>query len=148
MSRDKFRVVLTGIITYNGKILLGKKEQKKGHPISNQWHLPGGHIDYGEKTNEAIKRELKEETGLNVDVHQLLDAIQIQYQDDRTPVFRIFYHCEASSSNADAGDDLTEVKWISPENLYDELGEYETEKIGENSNINRFVEKLEKMPVI
>jgi len=50
------------IIIREGKILLTKRNIE---PYKGYWCLPGGHIDYFEKAEDAITREVKEETGLN-----------------------------------------------------------------------------------
>ncbi len=50
------------IIEDNGKILLMKRNHK---PFNNYWGLPGGHIDQGETAEQAVIREVKEETGLD-----------------------------------------------------------------------------------
>ena len=51
------------IIEKNGKVLLTLRNCE---PFKNHWCLPGGHIEYGEKAIDAVKREVKEETGLDI----------------------------------------------------------------------------------
>lgn len=58
----KPRVTCGAIIEKKGKILLTKRNVE---PYKNYWCLPGGHIEWGEKAEEAIRREVKEETGLD-----------------------------------------------------------------------------------
>ncbi|MFB6180957.1 MAG: NUDIX hydrolase [Candidatus Nanohalobium sp.] len=53
--RDLFRVVCTGIVEKDGKVLIGKKEEVEGHPISGEWHFPGGHMDHGETLEDAVE---------------------------------------------------------------------------------------------
>jgi len=61
MQRPK--VTVGAIIGKRGKILLVKRNSK---PFRNYWTFPGGHIDLRETVIQAIKREVKEETGLTL----------------------------------------------------------------------------------
>lgn len=65
--KDKNRPILTvdGLITKKDKILLIKRDID---PFKGFWVLPGGHVDYNEKVEQAIKREMKEELGTEVKV--------------------------------------------------------------------------------
>ncbi len=54
------------IIEKNGNIVLVKR---KNNPFAGTWVLPGGHIDPGEDAKDACTREVKEETGLDVEPH-------------------------------------------------------------------------------
>lgn len=139
-------VVVNAITTCNGKVLLGKKKQDKDHPISGKWHLPGGHIDKGEEPEDAVKREMKEETGLEVNVHQLVDCTTGTWTKKDVPI-RLIYHCETRSRKATAMDDLVNVKWISPENVGREAP-FESEMIENRKKIKNFLHKLEKTPVL
>jgi len=142
--RNEYRVVTNAIITHKGKILLGKKEEKEGHPISGEWHFPGGHIDEGEEPEEAIKREVKEETGLDVEVHQLVDVTSQSWNDDE--VLQSTYHCESENTDAEASYDLSQVEWVRPENLMAEAGEFTEKNIEEREEIKDLIKRVEKAP--
>lgn len=65
MKNVKFHITVKGIVVLNNKILL----MKRVHPSSDglgYWELPGGGLEYGETPNQALIRELKEETGLDI----------------------------------------------------------------------------------
>ncbi|HEX4921650.1 MAG TPA: NUDIX domain-containing protein, partial [Candidatus Bathyarchaeia archaeon] len=55
------------IVNKEGKILLAKS-----HKWFDKYTLPGGHIEVGETMKEALKREVKEEVGLDVEVGEFL----------------------------------------------------------------------------
>lgn len=60
-----------GLIIKDNKIVLIKK---KTGPYDNKLDLPGGSIEFGEKPEEALKREFLEETGIEIKGYQLFDA--------------------------------------------------------------------------
>lgn len=55
----------------NGEILLGLR---KGSHGAGEWSFPGGHLEFGETIFETAKREVKEETGLDVDEFELISV--------------------------------------------------------------------------
>lgn len=72
-----------GLVIQNEKILLIKK---RGGPYDGTLDLPGGTIEFCEKPQEALIRELKEEVGIDVKNFELFDADSIffdwEYQND------------------------------------------------------------------
>lgn len=146
MGRDEFKVVVKAFITSGGDVMIGQKEDgEKVH--SGKWHFIGGHLDKGEQMEEAVKREVKEETGLDVKVHQLIDSMTFGWEDsDENNALMALYHCESSSKDAEPQDDLQDVKWIKPENLKEELWDEEADRIKERDRWSNFIEKLKKMP--
>lgn len=142
MGRDKFRTVVKGLITCKGEILIGKKEESEEHPIGGEWHILGGHLEHGEQPEEAMKREAKEETGLDVDVHQIVDVMTW----DSGESLKIIFHCEAKNKNAKAVDDLQEVKWIKPENINEKIHEEGAKRLEERPEQAKFLEKVMKSP--
>lgn len=148
-EKDSFRTVVKALITYRGEVLIGQKEKNPGHPISGEWHLLGGHLEKGEQFEEAVKREVKEETGLEGDVHQIIDVMTFDWAEDGDKnAVQALYHFEADSDDAIPQDDLQNVKWVEPEELVQELGEEEAQRIRNREKQEKFLEKLEKMPVI
>jgi 8-oxo-dGTP diphosphatase len=149
MSKDEFRTVVKALITYNGKVLLGKKEEDDDHPIGGEWHFLGGHIEKGEQFEEAVKREVEEETGLEVDVHQTVDVMTFSWKKDgEKDSIQVLYHCEAETSDADPQDDLEDVEWFEPSGLKEKLADVEEQRLEERENQKLFLEKLQQMPVV
>lgn len=66
-----------GLIVQDGKILLIKKN---GGPYDGKLDLPGGTIEFCERPSDALKRELKEEVGINVLDYKLFDADSVAFE--------------------------------------------------------------------
>ena len=90
VGKDKIILNFTcGILSQSGKILLQKRADK------GTWGLPGGAIELGESSVEALVREFYEETGITVRVHKLLN-VYTKYSDsypngDEAQVVTILY---------------------------------------------------------
>jgi 8-oxo-dGTP diphosphatase len=78
-------VAVKSIIVYKRKVLITKRtaEEKYGAGI---WEIPGGKLEFGEDLVDALKREILEETGLKVDVKELLLASTYKTDDHRQVV--------------------------------------------------------------
>lgn len=63
-TRLKSKLCVSALIWHNESLLLVRREKK---PYLNRWTLPGGHVNPGETVDEAIKREVLEETGFSVE---------------------------------------------------------------------------------
>ncbi|MFA4998909.1 MAG: NUDIX hydrolase [Candidatus Paceibacterota bacterium] len=66
MRKIKRDIVSALIFSKDGKLFQGMKDFKKGGVYSDCWHIPGGGIDEGENQKEALIREIKEETGIDI----------------------------------------------------------------------------------
>jgi len=69
-SRGEIETIARGVCAADGKVLLCKA---KG---GSSTYLPGGHIEFGETAAEALVREMKEESGLDVEVGRLLGVLE------------------------------------------------------------------------
>ena len=80
-------MVGAGALIHKGhKILLVKR---KNEPNKGRWALPGGLVELGERVEDAVRREVKEEVGLNVKLERLLDVLDDIHYD---PEGRTRYH--------------------------------------------------------
>jgi ADP-ribose pyrophosphatase YjhB (NUDIX family) len=70
MDQYSIRARVTGVLIEEGKILLVKHKQQVD--TDRYWSLPGGKVERGETLEAALKREMFEETGLNIDIKQML----------------------------------------------------------------------------
>jgi 8-oxo-dGTP diphosphatase len=113
-----FVVIVLGIIfdTTTKKILIGKRI-KDPYIKELTWAFPGGKPEYGEDLDEAVEREVKEETNLDV---ASLGPIFAKTYPEKKEFLSIYYLCEVKNGKEVAGEDFVELKWVKPE----ELGKY------------------------
>ncbi|HDI11930.1 MAG TPA: (deoxy)nucleoside triphosphate pyrophosphohydrolase, partial [Candidatus Acetothermia bacterium] len=74
-----FRRVVAAFIREKGRILLARR--REGDEQGGFWEFPGGGVEAGETLEEALKRELREELGVNVAVGRKIAVVQHRYGD-------------------------------------------------------------------
>jgi 8-oxo-dGTP diphosphatase len=84
--------VAVGILFDYGNVLICQRKSSARYPL--KWEFPGGKVEEGESPTDCLKRELKEELGLDVDVGPLYHRQEHAYSDNGT--FEVFYHVIAS----------------------------------------------------
>lgn len=96
------------VIDEAGRLLLVLRARP---PAVGRWSLPGGHVETGETTEQAVAREVAEETGLVVDVGPEVGAVRRDAPDGR--VYDIRDHLAAPvGGTLRAGDDAADVRWV------------------------------------
>ncbi|MDO8269699.1 MAG: NUDIX domain-containing protein [Candidatus Levybacteria bacterium] len=118
--------VFVGLVVKDGKILLVRRNEPEVTGAHMKWEFPGGKADFGETSEEAIVRELREETGVIATVKRLLPHVQTVYWDypwgtQHTIIFG--FECEYVSSKKRKKDHHVEsIAWVPLEKYY----EYQT----------------------
>jgi ADP-ribose pyrophosphatase YjhB (NUDIX family) len=104
-----------GILERDGRVLLARRanEPRRGH-----WDLPGGFLNETEAPVEGLRREFREETGLDVEPVQLV-RIDIEPYGDRH-VFSVTWIVRGEGEPV-AADDVDELRWFAPEELPAEM---------------------------
>lgn len=109
MERKKPSITVDAIIlNEKEEILLVKR---KNEPFRDHWALPGGFVEYGERVEDATIREVKEETGLEVEIIKLHNVYSDPKRDPRGHTISIVYHCRVKGGNLKGGDDAKEAKF-------------------------------------
>lgn len=110
---------LGAIVWKDGKVLM---VQRGRPPRQGIWSLPGGLQMLGETVVDGIRREIREETGIEID---LLGLVEVVDSVQRDPSDRVLYHftiidyaARWRSGEAVAGDDAAAVAWIDPADLH------------------------------
>jgi len=97
-----------GVVLDNHNILLVKRGVEPGFGM---WSLPGGFIELDETPENCMKRELREETGINATIHQLL-GVHGQPSEMHRTVIVIGYLLDPIGGHLKAGDDASDAKWF------------------------------------
>ena len=112
-------IVGVGVVVWRGDEVL--MIRRGTAPRIGQWSLPGGGQELGETTAETARREVMEETGVDVEVGALLDVIDsIQRDADGRVRFHytlVDYGAEWLAGEARAGGDAAEARWFMPAEL-------------------------------
>jgi 8-oxo-dGTP diphosphatase len=95
-------------------------------PLKGYWSIPGGIVETGEKLEEAVRREVAEETGLDVEPYSMFEIFERIMPDAsrQHPEGRPEYHyvlidylCRRLSGQPAAASDACRVEWVAEQNL-------------------------------
>lgn len=92
-----------------GRLLLIRR---KNPPFQGAYALPGGFVEIGETTDNGCRRELNEETGLNVGELTLVGVYSDPDRDPRGHTCSIAYLANVASAEPVAGDDAAAAEWV------------------------------------
>ena len=99
------------VIVEDGKLLLVRRGRGA---YQGSWAVPGGRQRRGESMREAVSREVVEETGLTVDVQEVVWAGDIM-DDGQPPAYHyavVDFSATPTGGHLEAGDDAAEVRWV------------------------------------
>jgi len=85
----KALVVTAGVVIERGKVLV--TQRKKGSSQGLLWEFPGGKLENGETPRMALRRELKEELDVEVEVGPIFETVYYPYPE--SPILLLVYHC-------------------------------------------------------
>lgn len=101
-----------------GQVLLIRRGQP---PRLGQWSIPGGKLEWGESLKEALRREIREETGLVVEIERLIDVVDLLTHNASGEVIGhyvlIDFKAIYVSGDLRAGSDAAEARWVDPATL-------------------------------
>jgi len=114
LQRNPFLTVDAIIETGGGIVLINRKNPPPG------WAIPGGFVDYGETLEDAVIREAKEETGLDIRLIRQFHTYSEPKRDPRHHTVSTIFIAEASGTPV-AADDAKEAGIFTKDNLPDEI---------------------------
>jgi 8-oxo-dGTP diphosphatase len=137
----RFRVLVKGLVTNRGDVLLLKKD--KDNIDGGTWQMPGGHLKHDEALKQGMRRQIEAETGLSIEIHQIVDALSFSNEEDSV---QILYHCEAERRDQEPRDNLEEIEWVPPEKVGEKLNQQESDMFKDREKLKNFLQKLEELP--
>ncbi len=100
-------LTVDAVILSDDSIVLVKR---KNPPFQGGWALPGGFVEYGETVEDAVKREVLEETSLDVRIEKLVGVYSDPGRDPRGHTVSVCFLCRIIGGNMKEGSDAQEVK--------------------------------------
>jgi ADP-ribose pyrophosphatase YjhB (NUDIX family) len=104
----------SAVVTRNGRVLLARRARP---PFDGYWDLPGGFIEPDEDPVAAVKREVREETGLEIEIVDLLGIFPDRYGEAGEPTLNIHYLARAVAGEPRPADDVAGLSWFGPDEL-------------------------------
>jgi 8-oxo-dGTP diphosphatase len=100
----------------DGRVLLARRAFE---PDAGLWDTPGGFLEEGEEPVEALKRELLEETGLEVKPDRFLGAYLDTYGEGPavSSVLNLVWEARVVSGEMEPADDVSELRWFARDEL-------------------------------
>ena len=102
------RVTVDAVAVRDGRVLLVRRGRE---PFEGRWALPGGFVDRGERLEEAVLRELEEETGATGRIAGIVGAYSRPDRDPRGHNVSVVYSIEVDGEEVSGGDDAAEAAW-------------------------------------
>jgi len=96
------------LVTHNNRILLGKR---LGEPGKGKWALPSGYIEFEDDFLSAAIREVKEETGLDIEIVSILN-VQSAFLPLEYHFLGIYLLAQVMGGRLNPADDLEDVNWF------------------------------------
>lgn len=109
-----------GVVIHRKRVLLIRRKRE---PLKGEWSIPGGLVELGEELHQAVRRELKEETGLEVEPLEIMAVFDRIMRVPRGPA-RVQYHfvivdyaCRWKRGRISPSSDVVDARWVRREDL-------------------------------
>ena len=110
-----YGLTVRGVIKNDDGDILIVRRHPKSKTDPEMWELPGGKVEKGEHFADALVREIKEETRLDVNVGDFCEAVQNDYSHKRT--VQLMMYLSDVKGSVEISDEHTEFMWASIEKI-------------------------------
>lgn len=113
------RIIVNGILEHGNRVLIARRSMTK-KIAPGKYHLPGGHVEFGETPEDAIVREFAEEFGITIEAGRVFRTFMYLIGDVHTVgiCFLLSFGGDATAIKAD-GIENDEVVWVAKNELTD-----------------------------
>src|SRR3954468_8623160 len=125
MNTPRHSVSVVGVIDDNNGRFLAIRRRDNGH-----WEPPGGVLELEETLHEGVRREVFEETGLEVEPGKLGSV----YKNITLGVVSLAFQCKVTGGTLTINDEVTEFRWMNPEEIRAEMTEPFAQRILETAS--------------
>jgi ADP-ribose pyrophosphatase YjhB (NUDIX family) len=104
------------VLDADGRVLLVRRARD---PHAGTWDVPGGFLDEAEDPVDALRRELREETGLEVEPEEFIGARLDRYGDgpDAATTLNLYWTVRVTGGRLEPGDDASDARWFAADDL-------------------------------
>jgi ADP-ribose pyrophosphatase YjhB (NUDIX family) len=104
------------LVDDRGRLLLGRRAYE---PCQGRWDIPGGFLEEHEHPLDCLVRELREETGLEVEPDEFVGAWMDRYGpgEDEPATLNLYWTARVTGGEANAADDVSELRWFALDEL-------------------------------
>ena len=104
------------VLDDDGRILLARRAIE---PYRGYWDLPGGFLEEGEHPVDGVRREIREETGLDIEPLEFLGVWTDRYGGDSTAeaTLNFYYTAKLGEGELRPADDISDARWFAPDEL-------------------------------
>lgn len=114
---DRPIVGVGGVVIHRNRALLIRRGSE---PLKGEWSIPGGMLELGEELAEGMRRELKEETGLEVEPLEVIAAFDRVLREGKRVKYHyviVDYVCRLKGGRLRPASDVTDARWVRREDL-------------------------------
>jgi len=106
-----------GVVIHRNRVLLIRRARE---PLKGEWSIPGGLVELGEDLAAGVRRELKEETGLDVEPREVIAAFDRIFREGRRVKYHyviVDYVCRLKGGRLRPASDVLDARWVRREDL-------------------------------